>query len=139
MVRFRIDGDMREYMDVDSDTGVRLLSRLKVLGGLDIAEKRKPQDGAVEIKIDKRTFKLRLATTSTPHGESMVLRLLDPEAQARSLAELGMTEQQNATMLELARRHSGLILIVGPTGPVKQPPSTAFWRTPTAPQKPYDR
>ncbi|MCG2831331.1 MAG: Flp pilus assembly complex ATPase component TadA [Desulfobacteraceae bacterium] len=116
VVRFRIDGDMKEFFSLKKDTGIMLISRLKVLAGLDIAEKRKSQDGAFEVNISNRAFHLRIVTTSTPHGESVVVRLLEPTTKPKGLNELGMTDEQAGTMIGLARRTQGLLLIVGPTG-----------------------
>ena len=116
IVRFRIDGDMRDMFSFNNATGVMVITRLKALGGLDITERRKPQDGAVEATIDNRKFKLRLATTSTPNGESIIMRLLEPSVKTKDLTELGMTGEQASTLTDLANRIQGLILIVGPTG-----------------------
>jgi len=116
LVRFRIDGDMKEIYGLKTETGTRLLSRLKVFGNLDIAEKRKPQDGMIEAEIAGKKFKLRLATTSTPKGESMIIRLLDQSMEAPQLGSLGLTPNQAQTLTGLARRDRGLILIVGATG-----------------------
>jgi general secretion pathway protein E len=116
VVRFRVDGDMRDALTVNRETGTMVLTRLKALGGLDITERRKPQDGAMEASIDRRRFKMRLATTSTPSGESMIIRVLEPEARQKDLGELGMTDDQVRTMVDFAGRSHGLVLIVGPTG-----------------------
>jgi len=116
VVRFRIDGDMRDFVTLKRATGSMLISRFKALAGLDIAEKRKPQDGSMEAVVQERRFKLRLATTSTPQGESLIMRLLEAEATPKRLSELGMTPDQEATMEGFADRSHGLICIVGPTG-----------------------
>jgi type II secretory ATPase GspE/PulE/Tfp pilus assembly ATPase PilB-like protein/DNA-binding response OmpR family regulator len=116
VVRFRIDGDMREIISLQKDTSLMMVSRLKAMGGMDIAERRRPQDGVCEMKVEGRTFKLRLATTSTPDGESLILRVLDPGAKAKPLEELGMTADQVEIMRAMASATQGLILIVGPTG-----------------------
>jgi len=116
LIRFRIDGDMRDIYRLKNTTGVMLISRLKAVAGLDITERRKPQDGAVEAVIAGRTFKLRLATTSTPSGESLILRLLEPEVKATELQSLGMTDDQVRIITDSTNRHQGLLLIVGPTG-----------------------
>jgi type IV pilus assembly protein PilB len=116
VIRFRVDGDLRDSFAVKKNTGVMLISRLKVLGGLDLAERRKPQDGSFAATISNKTFKLRLATTSTPFGESLIIRLLEPSAKPKALSELGMMDQQVSTMIEFANRTHGVILIVGPTG-----------------------
>lgn len=116
VVRFRIDGELKEMFTLKPKSGMMLISRLKVMGGLDISEKRKPQDGAFEIDIKGKTFNLRLATTSTPYGESLIIRMLEPYVDAPALTDLGMTARQSETLAELAGRRQGLILLVGPTG-----------------------
>lgn len=116
VVRFRIDGDMRKMFTLKPRTGVMVVSRLKALSGMDIAERRRPQDGTFTTTINNRTFNLRLATTSTPYGESLIMRLLEPSVKPKDLKELGMTDEQTNTMLDFANRTQGLILIVGPTG-----------------------
>ncbi|MEQ1919720.1 MAG: ATPase, T2SS/T4P/T4SS family, partial [Elusimicrobiota bacterium] len=116
VVRFRIDGDLRELYQLNSQTGLQLITRFKAQGRLDIAERRKPQDGSMELQIDGRAFILRLATTCTPAGESLILRLLEPYAKAKPLEELGMSKIQVQHMIDFAHRNHGLIVIAGPTG-----------------------
>ena len=115
-IRYRLDGDMQDMRTVDSRSAARALSRLKALAGMDIAERRKPQDGALMATLGDRHFKLRLATSSTTGGETLVLRLLEPEATPVALEELGMTPEQGETLRAMADRHQGLIIVVGPTG-----------------------
>lgn len=116
VIRFRIDGDMREIYHLKPQTGLQLITRFKAQGRLDIAERRKPQDGSMEIEIDGRAFILRLATTCTPAGESLILRLLEPWVKPKPLEELGMSKQQVQHMIDFAHRNHGLIVIAGPTG-----------------------
>lgn len=116
VIRFRIDGDMKEMNSIKKKTGTMLISRLKVLANIDIAEKRKPQDGAFAAVIENKTYNLRLATTSTIHGESLIIRLLNAYTKPKDLTELGMTDEQSDTLMHLINRNQGLILIVGPTG-----------------------
>mgnify|MGYP001614038064 CR=1 FL=1 len=116
LIRFRIDGDMREVYTLKPQTGLQLITRFKAQGELDIAERRKPQDGSMEMQIDGRAFILRLATTCTPAGESLILRLLEPWAKPKPLEELGMSAQQVQHMIDFAHRNHGLIIIAGPTG-----------------------
>jgi len=116
VVRYRIDGDLRDIFHLKRQTGTMVISRLKALAGIDITERLKPQDGSVEIMVGKRTFKLRLATTSTPSGESLIVRVLEPTAKPKDLSELGMTDAQVRTMKDFSTRRYGLILVVGPTG-----------------------
>lgn len=116
VIRYRIDGDLKEIFVLKKQTGVKIISRFMVLGGLDIGEKRRPQDGAFAVTIDERTFNLRLSTTLTPNGESIVIRILEPYAKPREMQELGMTDKQVNALLKMANRSDGLILVVGPTG-----------------------
>ena len=116
VVRFRVDGDLKDIVTIKKNTGIKLISRFKVIGGLDIAEKKRPQDGAFAVIIDERTFNFRISTTSTPDGESVVMRMLEPYAKPKDLTELGMTEKQVNTLIDCAKRKAGLILIVGGTG-----------------------
>jgi len=116
VVRFRVDGDMKDMFTLKKKTGAVLISRFKVLGGMDIAERRKPQDGQAEASIAGKPFKMRFATTSTPQGESLVVRMLDMYAKPRELTELGMTEQQSRDLYEVSSQSSGAIIVVGPTG-----------------------
>lgn len=116
VVRFRIDGDLKDIVTIKKNTGIKLISRYKIIGGLDIAERRKPQDGTFAAIIDKRTFNFRISTTSTPDGESLVMRMLEPYAKPKDLTELGMAEKQVNTLIGCANRKAGLILIVGGTG-----------------------
>jgi len=116
LVRFRVDGDMKDMFTLKKKTGAVLISRFKVLGGMDIAERRKPQDGQAEASIAGKPFKMRFATTSTPQGESLVVRMLDLYAKPRDLTELGMTEQQSKDLYEVSSQSSGAIIVVGPTG-----------------------
>lgn len=116
LVRFRIDGDMQDVRTLPQEDAVRLVSRLKALAGMDIAERRRPQDGSIEVSIDDRRFKLRLATSSTSDGETLVIRLLEPTASSKPLRELGMTDGQVEQVTTMANRHQGMILVVGPTG-----------------------
>lgn len=116
MVRFRVDGEMKNIMNLTKEMGTMAISRFKILADLDIAERRKPQDGAFEAAISGRRFRLRLATTSTPYGESLIIRLLEPYSRPKDFGQLGMTDEQSKFMINLAKRTQGLILVVGPTG-----------------------
>jgi len=116
IIRYRLDGDMQERYTLKKKTGKVLLSRFKVLGGLDIAERRKPQDGALEARIASGHYKMRLATTSTPNGESMIIRILSMDTTPHTLEQLGMTGEQSAIMREVTKQTSGAIIVVGPTG-----------------------
>ncbi|MFA5843932.1 MAG: ATPase, T2SS/T4P/T4SS family [Coriobacteriia bacterium] len=123
-IRFRVDGDLRDIVSIGSATAARLISRFKAIAGLDIAERRKPQDGMLEASIRGAIYKLRLATTSTPSGESLVIRLLDVTSGPGDLEGLGMSVEQAKELRDLAKRTMGLVLVVGPTGSGKS--TTAY-------------
>ena len=115
-IRFRIDGDMQPAFFLKGKTGVKLIARFKVLANLDIAERRKPQDGSFEIIMNNKNFKLRVTTTNTAYGESIILRILEPRIKPKSLELLGMTPEQVKIMRKFANQSKGLVLLVGPTG-----------------------
>ncbi len=116
LVRFRIDGDMHDVRTLDHAMASKLVSRFKALAGMDIAERRRPQDGSVEVLVHGRKLKLRLATSSTTDGETLVIRVLEPDRSALPLGELGMEPEQVDSVVGMANRHQGMILVVGPTG-----------------------
>jgi len=116
LVRFRIDGDMQDIRTLDKTYASRLVSRFKALASMDIPERRKPQDGSVEVFIEGVRLKLRLATSSTSDGETIVIRLLEPSKSASRLEHLGMASTQVESLTTMAGRHQGMILVVGPTG-----------------------
>ena len=116
LIRFRVDGDCFEYERVPSSIRAALVARLKIMAQLDIAERRKPQDGKIRVQVGDREVELRVATIPTAGGnEDMVLRVLAPSATFR-LANLGMTERNQTELRTIASRPHGLILCVGPTG-----------------------
>jgi general secretion pathway protein E len=115
-VRYRIDGVLQEAPSPPAHLRAAIVSRLKVMAELDIAERRLPQDGRVRLAIGGRELDVRVSTLPTLHGESVVLRLLDPECQRHTLEGLGMAEDTLAAILRVARRPQGVLLATGPTG-----------------------
>lgn len=115
-VRLRIDGVLHEAEGPPKRLHPAVISRLKIMGGLSIAERRLPQDGRVRFKAGGRQLDLRVATIPTVHGESMVLRLLDDDAQRPGVADLGLAEADRATLERLLSRPDGMVLVTGPTG-----------------------
>ncbi len=116
-VRMRRDGVLQDVQQLGSGFHAGVLSRIKVLAGLDIAERRLPQDGRARVQIDGREVDLRVSTLPALHGESLVLRLLDSGgAQSRSLTDLGITPVVQDAWTHLVARSSGLLLVTGPTG-----------------------
>lgn len=116
LVRFRLDGEMRDHVMIALAQRDALLSRGKIFGGMDITERRLPQDGRATLKEGGRRFHLRLSTVPTVYGENLVVRLLDQTMPAQSLDELGLTSDQAHTMREALTGPAGLILLTGPTG-----------------------
>ncbi|MBP6817104.1 MAG: type II secretion system ATPase GspE [Burkholderiaceae bacterium] len=116
MVRFRVDGTLRDVVRPRRELHAALVSRIKILAQLDIAEKRLPQDGRIALRIGGRPIDVRVSTLPTGHGERAVLRLLDKEAGRLDLAKLGMSEAALARFDRLVRQPHGIVLVTGPTG-----------------------
>ena len=115
-IRQRVDGLLQEQVIDGSRVGQALVTRLKLMCGLDIAEKRKPQDGRFSIKIEDKSLDVRVATMPIYHGESIVLRLLDTKASQLGFAELGMPPDIVERFKAMTERASGMLLVTGPTG-----------------------
>ncbi|MFP6828224.1 MAG: ATPase, T2SS/T4P/T4SS family, partial [Gammaproteobacteria bacterium] len=115
-VRFRIDGILQEALQSRRAVAPLVVSRIKVMAKLDIAEKRLPQDGRISLRIAGRAVDVRVSTIPSGHGERVVLRLLDKQAGRLDLSHLGMAEGDQATMDTLVHRPHGIILVTGPTG-----------------------
>lgn len=116
LVRYRVDGSLRETRRLDSDIKPMVISRLKIMGGLDIAERRLPQDGRIRFHIDEKVVDVRLSTLPTEFGEKAVLRILDKSALRLELESLGMSGDDLALFRKNLRRAHGIILVTGPTG-----------------------
>jgi len=116
LVRYRVDGLLRENMRLPKVVHSSLISRLKILAMMDIAERRIPQDGAIRVKIEKRPVDFRVSSLPTLHGEKMVLRVTDQTKALPKLDSLGMSEKTYATIKSFTHRHKGIILVTGPTG-----------------------
>jgi len=115
-VRFRIDGVLREVLQTRRALAPLIVSRIKVMSRLDIAEKRLPQDGRISLKIAGRAVDVRVSTMPSGHGERVVLRLLDKQAGRLNLKSLGMDEKSMQSMDSLIHKPHGIILVTGPTG-----------------------
>ena len=116
LVRFRIDGLMKESFVLDKKLQSALISRFKIMSGLDIAEKRLPQDGRFQTRIGHRPIDFRISSFPTIHGENLVMRILDKSSVALSLDKLGFDKNTLLFFNELIRRPHGIILVTGPTG-----------------------
>jgi general secretion pathway protein E len=115
-VRYRVDGVLKNVINPPKRAQNSIISRIKVMGGLNIAEKRLPQDGRIRIKIAGKDIDIRLSTTPTVHGERIVMRLLDKSATLLDLKDIGFDTNQLKIIQTLIDRPHGIILVTGPTG-----------------------
>ncbi len=116
LVRFRIDGVLREVLEPQRILAPLIVSRIKVMAKLDIAEKRLPQDGRITLRIAGRAVDVRVSTMPTSHGERVVLRLLDKQSARLDMSDLGMMRHTLKLMQKLIAMPHGIILVTGPTG-----------------------
>jgi general secretion pathway protein E len=116
VVRFRVDGVLRDVVEPPRALHAALVSRLKIMASLDIAEKRLPQDGRIALKLGGRSVDVRVSTLPTGPGERVVLRLLDRDAARLDLTALGMSEATRARVDRIIREPHGILLVTGPTG-----------------------
>ena len=115
-IRLRVDGVLQQQIIEGRRVASALVTRLKLMCGLDIAEKRLPQDGRFTIRVQDAAVDVRLATMPTTHGESVVMRLLSQSATLLSLEKLGMTAATEVRFRRLVERNAGMVLVTGPTG-----------------------
>jgi general secretion pathway protein E len=115
-VRFRVDGSLREVVRPNRGLHAALISRLKIMAELDIAEKRLPQDGRISLRIGGRAIDVRVSTLPSAHGERAVLRLLDKTESKFTLEGLGMDGHVLASFQHLVQQPHGIVLVTGPTG-----------------------
>jgi len=116
MIRFRIDGVLHLQTEADSKIAPALVLRLKLMSGLDISEKRLPQDGRFHVRVRDQRVDVRIATCPTQNGESVVMRLLRQDGGMVGLDKLGMPPDMLKRFREIIRRSNGMILVTGPTG-----------------------
>jgi type IV pilus assembly protein PilB len=115
-VRFRIDGLLYEFLTLSKQIHLPLTSCIKILAEMDIAETRLPQDGNFNVKIEERSFEIRVSTFPTIYGENVVMRVLDQTTALRKLEDLGFTDDMLARYKQLIHKPNGIILVTGPTG-----------------------
>lgn len=115
-IRYRIDGILHDAMSLPLDVHLPLVSRFKILSGLNIAEKRKPQDGQLSAQVGDKTVDVRVATTDTVHGEKIVMRILDKTMALLDLTELGFLADGIEKYRGMLNSPFGMILVAGPTG-----------------------
>ena len=116
-MRFRIDGVMHQVYQVPSTVMAAVSSRIKILGRMDVAEKRRPQDGRLKTRTpDGIEIELRLSTMPTAFGEKLVMRIFDPEVLVKNFKELGFSQSDDEHWQSMISRPNGIILVTGPTG-----------------------
>ncbi|MEY2825633.1 MAG: ral secretion pathway protein, partial [Pseudomonadota bacterium] len=116
IVRFRIDGRLRDVVRPKKGLHAALISRIKIMSQLDIAEKRLPQDGRITLRVGGKPVDVRVSTLPTGHGERAVLRLLDKEGGRMDLQQLGMSDSTRTQFDQLISQPHGIVLVTGPTG-----------------------
>ena len=116
VVRYRIDGVLRQVMKIPRSAGVPLVSRIKIMSGLDIADRRRPQDGRARVAVNGTPVDLRVSTLPATHGEKVVIRVLNQRATVLSLDSLGMFEDDQRVVQRLLGFKEGIVLVTGPTG-----------------------
>ena len=116
-VRFRIDGLLHLVYELPAQVITAVISRLKTLGRMDVAEKRRPQDGRLKTKtVDQHEVELRLSTLPTAHGEKMVMRIFDPDILLKSFEQLGLADEDYQNWEAMVGNSNGIVLVTGPTG-----------------------
>jgi len=116
-VRFRIDGVLHNVYQLPAPVIAAMTSRIKILGRMDVVEKRRPQDGRIKTRTaDGQEVELRLSTLPTAFGEKLVMRIFDPEVLVKDLTELGFSDEDKARWNEMTGKPHGIILVTGPTG-----------------------
>ena len=116
IVRFRVDGNLRDVAVMRPELHAALVSRIKIIATLDISEKRLPQDGRISLKLGDRLVDVRVSTLPTSHGERVVLRLLEKNYDRLNLTSLGMSDETFAQFDHLLHQPHGIVLVTGPTG-----------------------
>ncbi|MCM8594997.1 GspE/PulE family protein [Accumulibacter sp.] len=117
IVRFRIDGVLHQVYQIPMSVLAAMINRVKILGRMDVVEKRRPQDGRIKTRTaDGREAELRLSTLPTAFGEKLVMRIFDPEVLVRGFGELGFSDDDEGRWRTMTERPNGIILVTGPTG-----------------------
>ncbi len=115
-VRYRIDGVLRQVMKIPRQAGLPLISRIKIMSSLDIADRLRPQDGRARVAVNGQPIDLRVSTLPAALGEKVVIRILDSRATVKSLDSLGLNTNETEGIKRLLENHEGIILVTGPTG-----------------------
>lgn len=116
IVRFRVDGNLRDIIETKRGLHAALVSRIKIMAHLDIAEKRLPQDGRISLRVGGKSIDIRVSTLPTSHGERVVMRLLEKDLTKLNLSHLGMSDDTLKNFDQLIHKPNGIVLVTGPTG-----------------------
>jgi len=134
-VRFRIDGELQEIMSPAKSTHAAIVTRIKIMGKMDIAEKRVPQDGRYEAVIDGKEVDLRISSLPTVYGEKIVIRILQRDSTMLTRKQLGFTQHNMKKLDDIIKSPNGIILVTGPTGSGKSTTLYALLRELNTPNK----
>ncbi len=115
-VRYRIDGVLRQTLELPRAAGVPLVSRVKIMSGMDIADRLRPQDGRARVVVNGKQVDLRVSTLPASHGEKVVIRILDPASTVMSFEAMGMNPDEHDRLQRLLQMREGVVLVTGPTG-----------------------
>lgn len=115
-VRYRIDGALYEKMVYDNSLLPAISTRIKIMGGMDISEKRKPQDGRMSVVVDRREYDIRISSVPTVHGEKIVMRISSKLNLTRDIKELGLNPEEQETLQHMLSKPYGILFVTGPTG-----------------------
>ena len=116
LIRYRIDGIMREILQASKKSHFSVIARIKIISNMDISIRRKPQDGRTRIKFGAKEYDLRISTIPTSYGEKATIRILDPDGADLRLLDLGIPEKDCDAFIDIVHRPQGIILVTGPTG-----------------------
>ncbi len=116
MVRYRVDGIMREILHASKKSHFSVVARVKIISNMDISVRRKPQDGRTRIKFGNKEYDLRVSTIPTSYGEKVVIRILDPDGADLKMQDLGFPDRDLGVFMEQVHRPQGIVLVTGPTG-----------------------
>lgn len=137
VVRYRVDGVLRDNIQIPSNLLMSLVSRIKVMAELDITERRRPQDGRITVKTPMRIVDLRISTLPTINGEKVVMRVLERQSKAQTLEDLGLSEYNLKLLRYVVSKPQGIVLATGPTGSGKTTTLYAMLQHDASPEKNY--
>lgn len=129
LVRFRIDGVLRDFMEIPAELRNPVVSRIKILAEMDITDRRAPQDGSFMVRLGKERRDLRVSSLPTQYGEKIVMRMLNPNGAKVTLGELGLDREHERVLMATLNSPQGMLLVTGPTGSGKSTSLYAFLNT----------